>query len=77
MLEIFGMWIPYIENHIPTKIYAYLNHNMEAYLLGQNCIASGLVKFNKTQLGLYCIERPYGHVFKTYFYPKYLFKYGF
>jgi hypothetical protein len=51
MLEIFGMWIPYIENHMPTKIHAYPNHNMEAYLVGQNFIACELVKFTENTVG--------------------------
>jgi hypothetical protein len=47
MLENFSMWIPYIENHMPTKIHAYPNHNMETYFF----LACRLVKFTKKHSG--------------------------
>jgi hypothetical protein len=52
MIEIFGMWIPYIENHMPPKICAYRNHNMETYLVGQHFIACGIIKFTENMAGI-------------------------
>jgi hypothetical protein len=57
------MWIPYIENHIPTKIHAYLDHNLETYLVDQILVACWLVKFTKNTVGTSPVLRDHMGIF--------------